>query len=138
MNQDRDLESVLRALPLDSRHLVLDPETETFFKKETGIQDGEELKKHITEIQEEAYKVSYCRSVDRGFSTRGSNVRCVLCSGFPLSMHSWIQIRESQDCQNSHVSAHLRIAEEPTRRDIFGYRMLQCGLIPDSKFALIS
>jgi hypothetical protein len=38
--------------------LVLDPDTERFFKAETGIQDSEELRKHIIQVQQDAYKAS--------------------------------------------------------------------------------
>ena len=58
MNRNSEVEAYLRALPSDASFLVLDPETEDFFKAETGIQDSEESRKHIVEVQEEAYKVS--------------------------------------------------------------------------------
>ena len=61
MNEDAEFEATLRALPLDGSSLVLDSETEGFFKVETGIQDSEGLKKHIIEVQAEAYKVNHCR-----------------------------------------------------------------------------
>ena len=61
MNEDAEFEATLRALPPDDNLLVLGPETETFFKVETGIQDSEELKKHIIEVQGEAYKVNHRR-----------------------------------------------------------------------------
>ena len=60
MNEDKEVGAMLRALPPDGSFLVLDPEGESFFKAETGIQDSEELRKHIVEVQEEAYKVGYC------------------------------------------------------------------------------
>ena len=53
-----EIEGVLRTIPLDHSLLVLNPDTETFFKAETGIQDTEELKEHIIEVQKEAFKVS--------------------------------------------------------------------------------
>lgn len=37
--------------------LVLDSETEAFFKAETRIQGTQELRKHIIEVQEEAHKI---------------------------------------------------------------------------------
>jgi hypothetical protein len=52
------------ALPLDGSLLVLDSEAESFFMAETRIQHSEELKKHIIEVQEEAYKVSHSRSAN--------------------------------------------------------------------------
>ena len=52
-----DLKSHLQSLPLDSSLLVLNPDVEEFFKVEAGIQDTEELKKHLVQVQEEAYKV---------------------------------------------------------------------------------
>ena len=59
MDRNSEVEVYLRTLPSDASFLVLDSETEEFFKAETGIQDSEELKKHIVEVQEEAYKVSH-------------------------------------------------------------------------------
>lgn len=61
MNSKTEVEAVLRALPLNSSLLVMDPDTERFFKEETGIRDGEELRKHIIEVQTEAYKVIHRR-----------------------------------------------------------------------------
>jgi len=60
-----DRERYLRTLHLDGALLELGPEEEAFFKAETGIQDTEELKKHIIETQQEAYKVSRCSLTDR-------------------------------------------------------------------------
>ena len=59
MDQDADLKEQLQPLPLDSSFLVLRPEIEEFFKLEAGIQDTEELKKHIIQVQEEVYKVAH-------------------------------------------------------------------------------
>jgi hypothetical protein len=58
MTLDGETETRLRTIHLDGTLLELDPEEEAFFKAETGIQDTENLKKHIIEVQEEAYKVS--------------------------------------------------------------------------------
>ena len=44
--------------------LELNLEEETFLKAETGIQDTEELRKHIIEVKEEAYKVTGCSRAD--------------------------------------------------------------------------
>ena len=60
MNIDVETETRLRTLHLDDTLLGLDPEEEAFFKSETGIQDTEELKKHIIKVQEDAYKVTRC------------------------------------------------------------------------------
>ena len=56
MESDSDIEARLRTLHSDGTLLVLDPEAERFFKVETRIQDTEELRKHIIDVQEEAYK----------------------------------------------------------------------------------
>ena len=53
-----EIEGVLRTIPLDHSLLVLNPDTETFFKAETGIQDTGKLREHIIEVQKEAFKVS--------------------------------------------------------------------------------
>ena len=64
MNTEVDAEKLLRTLHLDSTLLGLNPEEEAFFKSETGIQDTEELKKHIIQVHEDAYKVSHCSHAD--------------------------------------------------------------------------
>lgn len=43
--------------PLSAKY-GLSPEQTTFFKAQTGIDDDEELKNHILELQERAYKVT--------------------------------------------------------------------------------
>jgi hypothetical protein len=48
-----------REIPLDERFYDLTNEDRAFFKQQTGIQDDEELKTHILQVQAEAYKV--CR-----------------------------------------------------------------------------
>ena len=55
---DVEADTRLRVLPLDDTLLELDSEEETFLKLETDIQDTEELRKHIIEVQADAYKVS--------------------------------------------------------------------------------
>jgi len=55
---DSETETNLRALHFDGTVFELGPEEEAFFKAETGIQDMEELRKHVIEVHEEAYKVS--------------------------------------------------------------------------------
>ena len=64
MSIEAETETDLRTLRLDSTLLELNPEEEAFFKSETGIQDTEELKKHIIQVQEDAYKVSRCSRAD--------------------------------------------------------------------------
>ena len=63
MSPDDDIEPHLRTLHIDGALLKLCPEEEAFFKTETGIQDTEELRKHIIKVHEEAYKVSLCSLV---------------------------------------------------------------------------
>lgn len=58
MSPDGEVRAHLSTLCLDGTFLELGPKEEAFFKAETGIQDAEELRKHIIEVQEEAYKVS--------------------------------------------------------------------------------
>jgi len=62
MNIDDGTEARLRTLHLDDTLLELDSQEEAFFKSETGIQDTEELMKHIIEVQQDAYKVSLLRA----------------------------------------------------------------------------
>jgi hypothetical protein len=54
---DDEVETRLRTIRPDSTLLELDPKEEAFFKEKTGIQDTEELRKHIIGVQEEAYEV---------------------------------------------------------------------------------
>lgn len=54
---DNETETRLRTLHFDGKFLELGLEEETFFKAETGIQDPEELRKHVIEVHEEAYEV---------------------------------------------------------------------------------
>jgi hypothetical protein len=42
---------------LDEKYYDLNEEQKRFFKKETGIQDDTELKKHITAVQAKAFTV---------------------------------------------------------------------------------
>lgn len=44
-------------LPLD-QELTLSSEELAFFQEQTGIQDEEQLKKHIISVQEKAYRAS--------------------------------------------------------------------------------
>ena len=60
VDPDSEVETPLRTLGHGVSFLGLYPDEEVFFKAETGIQDTEELRKHIIEVQEEAYKVSSC------------------------------------------------------------------------------
>ena len=57
---DGETETHLRTLHLNGALLELGPEEEAFFRAEIGIQDTEELRKHIIEVHEEAYKVGTC------------------------------------------------------------------------------
>ena len=50
-------------VPLDEKFYDLDEEEKTFFKKETGIQDDAELKKHIIGVQTKAFSVGASDSV---------------------------------------------------------------------------
>ena len=73
MSTEAEAESDFRTLHLDSTWLELNPGEEAFFKLETGIQDTEELRKHIIDIQRDAYKVSFCTRDDWIKSTPGTN-----------------------------------------------------------------
>jgi len=88
MAQDGEIEKRLRTLYLDGTLLELDPEEEAFFKAETGIRDTEELRKHIIEVQEEAYKVGRCSRAN--LYIRDGAITSVSCSGLPVPLHSWV------------------------------------------------
>ena len=56
--QDRSKEFVAYEwLPLDERYYTLCEKDVAFLKAQTGIRDDGELKRHVMEIQAEAYKV---------------------------------------------------------------------------------
>jgi hypothetical protein len=74
MDINVETETRRRTLDLDETLLELNPGEEAFFKSETGIQDTEELRRHIIEVQEDAYKVSRCSRTDQIKSTQGSNI----------------------------------------------------------------
>jgi len=77
MSIDDGTETRLRTLQLDGTLLELDSQEEAFFKSETGIQDTEELRKHIIEVQEDAYNVSLLRA-ERVRSARTVTLRFML------------------------------------------------------------
>lgn len=52
---------------LDDKFYDPDPEALAFYKKETGIEDDEELKQHILRVQKEAFGVS-CSFLHLSFS----------------------------------------------------------------------
>ena len=54
---DSKVEERFRSHRFDGTLLELGPEEEAFFKVETGIQNPEELRKHIIDVHEEAYEV---------------------------------------------------------------------------------
>ena len=63
-NQDLDLEykwdqkvGMTSIPPLDDTLYRISPEASEFFKQSTGIQDDEELKKHILTVREKAYNI---------------------------------------------------------------------------------
>lgn len=49
----------MAAFPLDPSIYNLDEEQRVFFKEQTGIQDDNELRDHILQVQAEAYAVSH-------------------------------------------------------------------------------
>lgn len=55
-NTISDLQKAYKS-SLDEKFYSLDEEEKSFFKKETGIQDDEELKAHIIAVQTKAYSV---------------------------------------------------------------------------------
>lgn len=127
MGPGTEIEPYLRSLPLDRDLLVLDPDTERFFKAETGIQDTEELRTHIIQVQEDAYKVPSSSFHLRAFCTHthGNGDITFRLSGLSLPLHSCVHFREAQDRKAARLPARLTIIEKSTRRDIFGYRVLQ-------------
>ena len=91
-----EAETRFRTLPLDDTLLEFDAEEEAFLKLETGIHDTGELRKHIIEVQADAYKVSRCFYADRMKSTWDSNtVFHVVLADLPVSLHSVVLIHEA-------------------------------------------
>ena len=88
MNVDVETETRFRALHTDDTLLKLNPEEEAFFKLETGIQDTEELRKHIIKVQEDAYKVSRCSRADQIESALGA-----ITSVFRVQIYPYFCIR---------------------------------------------
>ena len=60
-NTPAQQKSTKQGRALDERFYDLTDEERAFFKQQTGIQDDDELKTHILQVQAEAYKV--CRLV---------------------------------------------------------------------------
>ena len=58
------------AYPLDEKLYSLDEEEAAFFKSQTGIDDDEELKRHILRSQKEAYEVRLLVLLSATFSER--------------------------------------------------------------------
>jgi len=96
-------ETHLRAFHLDDTLLELNPEEEAFFKSETGIQDTDELKKHIIEVREDAFKVRYCLN---RISAGSNNV-------FRVQIHPYFCIREFRFARLkvTKIPAYLRVLE---------------------------
>jgi len=113
---DTETETRLRALHLDSTLLELNPEEEAFFKLETGIQDTEELKKHIFEVQEVAYKV---RCYLNGISTDSNIVFRVQVYPYPC-----IRSFRFTRLKLAKLPAYPRIEEEPAKCGISRRRVL--------------
>ncbi len=55
--KDLDVNDIKR--PLDESFYSLDKTEEEFITQQTGIQDPQELKKHIMNVQAEAYQVRF-------------------------------------------------------------------------------
>ena len=49
----------VRAVPLDETLYSIDDQALEFMQAQTGIQDAEELKRHILAVQAEAYAVGF-------------------------------------------------------------------------------
>ena len=109
MSPDDEIRAHLSTLHLDGTFLELGPKEEAFFKAETGIQDTEELRKHIIEVQEEAYKVSSWSRADwvhlYGEITLRSASRSTHTLAF-VGLDS--RVSSSQGCLHIHASSSWR------------------------------
>lgn len=72
---------------LDDKFYDPDPEALAFYKKETGIDDDEELKQHILRVQKEAFGVSlplYLKD-DRDVDEDNCNCRSTITRAYAYS-----------------------------------------------------
>ena len=92
------------AYPLDEALYSLDGQEAAFFKSQTGIEDDEELKRHILRSQKEAYEVRMSRyySIARALSAMcnsllGVSVPCTpvvhVCKARPIPTRVLIYLR---------------------------------------------
>ena len=127
IDTDSELEIRLRTLQPDGTLLTFGgPEEEAFFMSETRIEDPEDLGKHIIQIQEDPFKVSRYSMCWFGVSTR--IVIRTSRSGPPISLHSWVRVREARDRQDACIYVSPRIREEPAGRTrIAEHGMLSWG-----------
>lgn len=60
--QQNSAEALSRLFPFDEQLYSLEGEELAFMKSQTGIEDEDELRKHIIAVTKEAYIVSACAS----------------------------------------------------------------------------
>ena len=79
-------------VPLDEQYYRLTPDDVAFLTQQTGIADPEELKRHVVQIQKEAYNV---RAQIHGLLIAPLDPTfCLCCVGPSLSVHTRFQVRE--------------------------------------------
>jgi hypothetical protein len=123
MDINVETETRRRTLDLDETMLELNPGEEAFFKSETGIQDTEELRKHIIEVQEDAYKVSRCSYADQIKSTRGGNI-VLRVQVYPYSCIRGFEFTKLRIAGMPAYPRVLEFGKGPARSDISGHWML--------------
>lgn len=86
----------VQAPPLDIEY-NLSTEEANLLKPIVGIQDDEELKRHILEVRSEAYSV--CR-----LTVHWTSVCVIIATGLSLCVYSWIPL-----CEVTHLLQHQLI-----------------------------
>ena len=87
-------------MTLDERLYDLTNEERSFFRQQTGIQDEDELKAHIVQVQAEAYKVCNCESRQ---SQHETHAWLGLKTGLSLPLHPPLPF-----CEVSHDNEKKR------------------------------
>jgi hypothetical protein len=107
---------------LDERLYDLTDEERSFFKQQTGIQDDDELKAHIVQVQAEAYKVNLCKFTMEIHAILMRQVHPYPCIRF-FSFAKWVLKRKRNAdavdiCQGSRfaICPDIRICSRQAKR----------------------
>ena len=110
---------------LDECLYTLNDEERSFFKEQSGIQDDDELKAHIVQVQAEAYKVcNHERCMDPGKADHRNS--CNICaldpslSLYPLLPFRKVSLKSKRDMDAVEIgySPRLKISRMPSYQDL--------------------